>query len=74
MTDEPRKPFMIACQAFLYDVSEAVSYSEADSSFFHTDNQIVTMLYYNPVLNSFESVKMSQALYLKALGLFFARP
>ena len=29
---------------------------------------------YNPVLNSFESVKMSQALYLKALGLFFVRP
>ena len=29
---------------------------------------------YNPVLNSFESVKMSQTLYLKALGLFFARP
>lgn len=26
---------------------------------------------YNPVLNSFESVKMSQTLYLKALGLFF---
>ena len=29
---------------------------------------------YIPVLNSFESVKMSQTLYLKALGLFFARP
>ena len=29
---------------------------------------------YNPVLNSFESVKMSQALYLKALGPFFVRP
>ena len=29
---------------------------------------------YNPVLNSFESVKMSQTLYLKALGPFFARP
>ena len=29
---------------------------------------------YNPVLNSFESVKMSQTLYLKALGLFFVRP
>lgn len=29
---------------------------------------------YNPVLNSFESVKMSQTLYLKALGPFFVRP
>lgn len=29
---------------------------------------------YTPVLNSFESVKMSQTLYLKALGLFFVRP
>ena len=28
--------------------------------------------YYNPVLNSFESVKMSQTLYLKALGLFLS--
>lgn len=53
MTDEPRKPFMIACQAFLYDVSEAVSYSEADSSFFHTDNQIATMLYYNMSIGNF---------------------
>ncbi len=30
--------------------------------------------YHSPVLNSFESVKMSQTLYLKALGLFFVRP
>ena len=35
---------------------------------------IASFLFYNPVLNSFESVKMSQTLYLKALGLFFARP
>ena len=34
----------------------------------------VGVLLYNPVLNSFESVKMSQTLYLKALGLFFVRP
>lgn len=29
---------------------------------------------FNPVLNSFESVKMSQTLYLKAMGPFFVRP
>ena len=31
----------------------------------------LSKLKYTPVLNSFESVKMSQTLYLKALGLFF---
>ena len=29
---------------------------------------------YIPVLNSFESVKMSQTLYLKAMGPFFVQP
>lgn len=40
---------------------ETVSFEDAETA-------------WEPVLNSFESVKMSQTLYLKALGPFFVRP
>lgn len=44
------------------------------STYYNKVQDITINYHYNPVLNSFESVKMSQTLYLKALGLFFVRP
>ena len=42
------------------------------STYYNKVQDITINYHYNPVLNSFESVKMSQTLYLKALGLFLS--